>query len=155
MVIVCIGTPNISGDSVAPIAGEILIDMNVDAYVYGTTSRPITGLNYREYYKHIKDIHSGDTIIAIDSALGEKSSAGTVRIVKGGVKPGGALNKSNPKIGLYGILAQVGDISGDAIAELMQTPFELIESLAKKCADVAIKLMENLSKQKIQTQAIG
>lgn len=147
MVIVCIGTPNISGDSVAPIAGEILIDMNVDAYVYGTTSRPITGLNYREYYKHIKAIHADDTIIAIDSALGEKSSAGTVRIVKGGVKPGGALNKTNPKIGLYGILAQVGDISGDAIAELMQTPFELIESLAKKCADVAIKLIDNLNKQ--------
>lgn len=147
MVIVCIGTPNISGDSVAPIAGEILIDMNVDAYVYGTTSRPITGLNYREYYKHIKAIHADDTIIAIDSALGEKSSAGTVRIVKGGVKPGGALNKTNPKIGLYGILAQVGDISGDAIAELMQTPFELIESLAKKCADVAINLIDNLNKQ--------
>lgn len=147
MVIVCIGTPNISGDSVAPIAGEILIDMNVDAYVYGTTSRPITGLNYREYYKHIKVIHADDTIIAIDSALGEKSSAGTVRIVKGGVKPGGALNKTNPKIGLYGILAQVGDISGDAIAELMQTPFELIESLAKKCADVAINLIDNLNKQ--------
>lgn len=147
MVIVCIGTPNISGDSVAPIAGEILIDMNVDAYVYGTTSRPITGLNYREYYKHIKAIHADDTIIAIDSALGEKSSAGTVRIVKGGVKPGGALNKTNPKIGLYGILAQVGDISGDAIAELMQTPFELIETLAKKCADIAIKLIDNLNKQ--------
>lgn len=147
MVIVCIGTPNISGDSVAPIAGEILIDMNVDAYVYGTTSRPITGLNYREYYKHIKAIHADDTIIAIDSALGEKSSAGTVRIVKGGVKPGGALNKTNPKIGLYGILAQVGDISGDAIAELMQTPFELIESLAKKCADIAIRLIDNLNKQ--------
>lgn len=147
MVIVCIGTPNISGDSVAPIAGEILIDMNVDAYVYGTTSRPITGLNYREYYKHIKAIHADDTIIAIDSALGEKSSAGTVRIVKGGVKPGGALNKTNPKIGLYGILAQVGDISGDAIAELMQTPFELIESLSKKCADIAIKLIDNLNKQ--------
>lgn len=147
MVIVCIGTPNISGDSVAPITGEILIDMNVDAYVYGTTSRPITGLNYREYYKHIKAIHADDTIIAIDSALGEKSSAGTVRIVKGGVKPGGALNKTNPKIGLYGILAQVGDISGDAIAELMQTPFELIESLAKKCADIAIRLIDNLNKQ--------
>lgn len=147
MVIVCIGTPNISGDSVAPIAGEILIDMNVDAYVYGTTSRPITGLNYREYYKHIKAIHADDTIIAIDSALGEKSSAGTVRIVKGGVKPGGALNKTNPKIGLYGILAQVGDISGDAIAELMQTPFDLIDSLAKKCADIAIKLIDNLNKQ--------
>lgn len=145
MVIVCIGTPNIVGDSVAPIAGDILINLGVKAFVYGTTARPVTGVNYDSYFKHISAEHSGDTIIAIDSALGVNGDTGVVKVVRGGVSPGGALAKNHAKIGTFGILAQVGTLTDTAINDLMAVPFSLAMALAKRCAIIANRMAQELA----------
>ena len=57
-VILCIGANNITGDSLGPAVGDLLImEYNIDAYVYGHTARPINGLNYVDYVKHIETHH--------------------------------------------------------------------------------------------------
>lgn len=145
MVIACIGTPSVSGDSVAPIVGDILISLGVDAYIYGTTNRPITAINYNDYANAIKVRHADELIIAVDSALGLKKDIGCIKIVRGGVNPGGALKKNLTKIGEIGILAQVGDSKGDALFELMNVPYSHVYSLAKKCVTIICKLLESVS----------
>lgn len=41
-ILLCIGTDLVIGDCLGPIVGEILINRNVNAYVYGTLTRPVT-----------------------------------------------------------------------------------------------------------------
>lgn len=147
MVFICIGTPKIIGDSIAPMAGDLLIELGVNAYVYGTTNRPVTGLNFDSYLQHIKNVHKGDTVIAIDSALGAGEDVGVVKVIRGGVAPGAAIGKKHTKIGTYGILAQVGKTEGDEspMSKLMSVPYSLAESLARRCAKLAIKMSNELS----------
>ena len=51
MVICCIGTPKVKGDSLAPKIGDELIKSNINAFVYGTSQYPITAINYMTFYK--------------------------------------------------------------------------------------------------------
>lgn len=147
MVFICIGTPKIVGDSVAPLAGDLLIKLGVNAYVYGTTERPVTGLNFDSYLQHIKNVHKGDTVIAIDSALGASNDVGAVKVIRGGVAPGAAIGKKHTKIGTYGILAQVGKTEGDEtpMTKLMNVPYSLAESLAGRCAKLAMRMAKELA----------
>ena len=142
MVICCIGTPKVLGDSVAPRVADNLLNKNISAFIYGTTSRPITALNYKDYYKFIKDKHKDEFIIAVDCALGKKENIGAIKIIKNGVCPGKALNKNLDNIGNIGILGQVGDIKKEVYAELKNTPIDLIDNLVFKISDIIIHLVE-------------
>lgn len=142
MVICCIGTPKIKGDSIAPKVGDMLIQKDVEAFVYGTTSRPVTAINYPEYLRHIRRLHQGETVIAVDAALGRKENIGRVSIVRGGVHPGGAMNKNLSKIGTYGLLAQIGDYTKDPMSELNSAQTPLVESLADKCVNLIINILD-------------
>ena len=52
IVVVCFGTPAISGDSLGPEVGSLLrADSSFPAFVYGTLDRPITGKNMGEWMK--------------------------------------------------------------------------------------------------------
>jgi len=142
MVICCIGTPKVIGDSVAPRVADILINGDINAYVYGTSNRPITALNYTDYFAHIQHHHAGEFVIAIDCALGKKSSIGTIRLVREGVSPGKALGKSLSSIGNIGILGQVGDIKKDAFSELKNAPQPLIDTLVAKICSVVLDILK-------------
>lgn len=142
MVIVCIGTPKILGDSVAPLVGDELIRRNINAYVYGTSTSPITSDNYYKFYDHIMEKHKGEPVIAIDSALGKTSGIGQVSIVKDGVAPGCALAKNYAKIGVLGILAQVGssEIRPDIALKIPSS--DLILKLIDKCVNIVVNILD-------------
>ncbi len=142
MVICCIGTPKVIGDSVAPRVADNLLIKNINAFIYGTTDRPITALNYSDYYDYINKKHKNEFIIAIDCALGNKDNIGCVKIIKNGVCPGKALNKNLNNIGNIGILGQVGDIKKEVYSELKNTPIQLIDNLVNKISNIVIHLVE-------------
>ena len=141
MVICCIGTPKVIGDSVAPRVADILLSKNLPAFIYGTTDRPITALNYMDYYNHIITNHKDEFVIAVDCALGDKNNIGCVKIIKNGVSPGKALNKNLENIGDIGILGQVGDIKNEVFTELKNTPIEIINNLVDKITDIILNLV--------------
>lgn len=136
MVICCIGTPKVLGDSVAPKVGDVLLDSNISAYVYGTTARPITALNYLDYYQYILTKHPHDLIIAVDCALGKKENIGKIKLTTKGVCPGKALDKKLSSIGDIGILGQVGDIAGDPLTELKATSPQVVTDLVKDITNI-------------------
>lgn len=141
MVVFCIGTPEISGDSVAPLTGDMLIERGINAYVYGTTKNPICAKNYDEYYSFIIGKHPEHAVIAIDAALGQSVDIGVIKVISGGVSPGKAVGKNLPRIGTIGILAQVGAMCDNPTAALMSVPYSHAISMAKRCADLVESLL--------------
>lgn len=133
----CIGTDLVGGDCLGPIVGQLLIDRNLPAFVYGTLSSPITALNLDKYYEFIKSNHSS-TIIAVDSCVGE--NVGRITVSDGAVKPGAASGKQLP---------EVGDISVTAVTSpyppsdrrFASVRLGFIWALAQKVADTIFALL--------------
>lgn len=151
MVICCIGTPKVLGDSIAPRVGDLLLSRDIKAYVYGTTARPITALNYLDYYDYISAKHPNDLIIAVDCALGKKENIGKIKLTTKGVCPGKALDKKLCSIGDIGILGQVGDIAGDPLSELKSTPKDIISTLISDISKIIFDITDFVARYKAQT----
>lgn len=140
-VILCIGTNKIIGDSLGPCVGDILImEYNIDAYVYGHTSKPINGNNYDDYLSHISKHHKNNFIIAIDACLGIQQDVGKIKFSKNGITAGGALNKGYAKIGDIGIL-------GIVAAANTKNNFEVLKNVDTKVVKVlAISIAQSVQK---------
>lgn len=138
LVFLCLGTTKISGDSIGPKVGDRLKQMNIGAYVYGDTRRQVTSINVEDYAAMLKKRHSGDRIIAVDSALGKSADIGKIKITDAGVKPGGAFNKTRERVGDMGILAVVGDSEKDRLDQLRNSSSELVDELVEKVVGYAL-----------------
>lgn len=145
-VILCIGTTNVSGDSLGPIVGDRLIDeYNIDAYVYGRSNKPVNGINYGEYVKHIKTHHKDSLVIAVDACLGGSKDIGRIKYIMRGLQAGAALNKKLDKIGDIGILGVVGESGKNNLEALMTVSKENITSLSERVAKKVYKIVKELS----------
>ncbi len=136
LVVVCFGTPAIAGDSLGPEVGTILReDKNFPAFVYGTLDRPVTGRNMNEWISFVRETHKGAVLLAVDACLGEASNLGRISVRSDGVCPA-AVGGKKSRFGDVGIIAVVGDKSGDALTELMQANTVYVSELAHKVADL-------------------
>lgn len=136
LVVVCFGTPAIAGDSLGPEVGTILReDKNFPAFVYGTLDRPVTGRNMNEWISFVRETHKGAVLLAVDACLGEASNLGRISVRSDGVCPA-AVGGKKSRFGDVGIIAVVGDKSGDALTELMQANAIYVSELAHKVADL-------------------
>ena len=129
-IIVCIGSPNVSGDSFGPITGQLLCDFfKVPTFVYGTVLSPVTALNLKRALDFIKIKHRGRKIIAVDSAVGQ-ASRDKLRFFYGPLSPGKATGKSLPSLGDFSITATVND----SVTALFTTGLKDIYPLARSVA---------------------
>ena len=108
-VVLCIGSDRVTGDCLGPIVGQMLVEKNANAYVYGTLARPVTALNLEEAVQHIKAEHSEKKVLAIDSSVGRNQDVGKIRVSFGSIAPGSADGKKLPKVGDVSITATVTD----------------------------------------------
>lgn len=137
-VFLCIGTPKIIGDSLGPIVGDELKRRQIDAYVYGTTSHPITALNLHLYKKMLRTYHRNDLIVAIDATMGSMYDIGKIKIKEDGLKPGGAFNKKSTALGDVGIMGIVGENQGDMLLQLKTCDEQFINTLALTIVELII-----------------
>ena len=136
LVVVCFGTPSISGDSLGPVVGSLLReDKRFPAFVYGTLDRPVTGRNMQEWMNFVAAAHKGALLLAVDACLGNASDLGGILIRPDGVCPA-AVGGKKKRFGDVGIIAVVGDKRGDALTELMQANALYVSELAHKVADL-------------------
>lgn len=144
-VILCIGTVNVTGDSLGPKVGDLLIDLyDIDAYVYGTSSRPVNGVNYQKYVDHVRTHHSDDIVIAVDACLGDKEDVGKVKYAIKGLKAGAALKKNLSCIGDIGILGVVAERSDNNLKSLIDAEISTVDSVAEKVAKKVYSLVAHL-----------
>ena len=121
------------------------MEYNIDAYVYGHTARPINGLNYVDYVKHIETHHKNNVIIAVDACLGKKQDVGKIKCSLKGIAAGGALNKNYERIGDIGILGIVGEATkSDNMETLKSVNKHFISAMASSIAKIINKLVSEL-----------
>lgn len=135
-VIMCIGSDRVTGDSLGPIVGEMLVRANVNAFVYGTLTRPVTALNLKNTIDLVNERHPNTKILAIDSSVGRSIDIGHIRVMLGPLKPGSADGKKLPKVGDISITATVTDTK---ITPLTAVRLGLIFSLAETICDSVVK----------------
>lgn len=103
LVVLCIGTDRVTGDSLGPLIGYKLSRKFLPLYtVYGTLDTPVHALNLAETVEKIKKKHPDNCIIAIDASLGSRDHLGFVTLKNGSIQPGAGVRKA---------LTTVGDIS--------------------------------------------
>lgn len=99
LVIVCIGTDRSTGDSLGPLVGSKMLELNTHPHIFGTLDEPVHATNLNDTLKNIQSSFTNPYILAIDACLGKLESVGCVSIGIGPVKPGAAVNKDLPPVG--------------------------------------------------------
>ena len=95
MVFICIGTKNLIGDSIGPLIGENLREIQSDfIHVYGTMDNNINFINGKETIEEIYRKYINPYLITIDAALSNINNKGDIVLGSGYMKIGKALNKS-------------------------------------------------------------
>jgi len=138
-VVICIGSDRVSGDMLGPLVGSSLREeYHLPCPVYGAVGESVNGLNLEEYLAMIGRRHKGSRLIAVDAALGKGEDIGRIRLKKGGIKAGGALDREGEKIGDVGIVGVVAEEREpkDVYSALLGVPFDLVEALSKRIAEM-------------------
>lgn len=142
IVVVCIGTMRVTGDSVGPRVGDILKESGAPCYVYGDSLSNINAHKLDVYENLLKVCHSGDIVIAVDAALGNSKDVGRVKVTGNGLRPGRALGRKNEKIGDIGVLAVVGQKCEDNFSQLAERSEDFACAMARKAADVTLSIVK-------------
>ena len=120
-----------------PLVGSALReDYDLPVPVYGAVGESVNGVNLDSYVKMIKKRHAGSALIAVDAALGKESDVGKIRLKRGGVKAGGALNRKSDAVGDLGIVGIVAKESDpkDVVSALLAVPFDFVSEIAATIA---------------------
>ncbi|MGE5544888.1 MAG: spore protease YyaC [Bacillota bacterium] len=100
VVVLCIGTDRSTGDSLGPLVGTRLKQLNYTGFdVFGTLEQPVHAVNLVSVVEHIKDKYHNPIIIAVDACLGKADRVGYINVKPGVLYPGTALQKSLPAVG--------------------------------------------------------
>ena len=96
VVILCIGTNKLIGDSIGPVVGQKLKEekMKEIVYIYGDMKETVNFKNAKEIIEDIFKTYKKPFIITIDSALGTKTMVSKIVVNKGIVRLGKSLGRS-------------------------------------------------------------
>ena len=72
----------------------------------------------------------------MDAALGKAGDVGTIRLKRGGIRAGGAMEKPLERVGDVGIVGVVAEerAPNEVYAALLAVPYDLVASLAARIA---------------------
>lgn len=112
IVILCIGSDRITGDSLGPYVGYRLSQHHLPStFIYGTLQAPVHALNLRETVEEIYSRHPHCLLIAIDASIGSKNHLGYITVCSGALHPGAGVHKDLPAVGdisITGIVCSSG-----------------------------------------------
>lgn len=121
IVLLCIGSDRITGDSLGPLVGHQLSRYRwKNIHVCGTLDYPVHALNLESTLSQLKKRHPCALFIAIDASLGSQKHVGFITVGTGPICPGAGVHKSLPPVGdifITGIL----NVSGTFEHLLLQT----------------------------------
>ncbi len=146
-VILCIGSDLSVGDSLGPVTGTKLKERlaNLNCYVYGTLSKPITAHEVRYMNDFLRATHPDSTIIAIDAAVGVSGDIGLIKISKRGLNPGSGANKKLSKVGDISIMGIVAEKSVFNYSLFSATRLNIVYKMADIiCEGICSYIFESL-----------
>ncbi|GAA0101426.1 hypothetical protein UT300012_21410 [Paraclostridium bifermentans] len=146
IVVVCIGSSKVIGDSVGPRVGSILLhDDRFTRPVYGTMENPVQSFNLKSIVDFINMKHPKSTILAIDSTISDKYREGSIYFNTESLSPGKGISKDLDKVGdmcIKAVVLQVEDFSetnkNELVKDLYKVSEEFIDRLVRRIASAII-----------------
>ncbi|MBO8158467.1 spore protease YyaC [Thermosyntropha sp.] len=109
-IFICIGSDRHLLDCFGPLVGTMIKEKTSELSVYGTLENPLNSQNLSEHLQKIRNTHYSEYIeIAVDASLGSREDLGIIKIRKGPILPGKALDKKLPPVGQIAITGIVGE----------------------------------------------
>jgi len=145
-VVVCIGSDKVSGDMLGPLVGSSLREeYGLGCPVYGAVGESVNGRNLAEYLAMLRDRHPAASVIAVDAALGKADDVGTIRLKRGGIRAGGAMEKPHGRVGDVGIVGVVAEERApeEVYAALLAVPYDFVAALAERIAEMIYAVLGN------------
>ena len=136
IIILCIGSDRITGDSLGPLIGYQLSPYCSRVFhVYGTLDDPVHALNLPDRISYIHSRHPEALLVAIDASRGSRRHQGYITIGNGAIRPGAGAGKTLPEVGDIFITGIV-NVSGSFEQLLLQTTrlatiFHMAESISQ------------------------
>lgn len=131
LVVVCIGTDRATGDSLGPLIGYKLSDLNTpNVTVYGNLDYPVHAKNLNETVEEIKKNHPTALILSIDACLGTMQNVGCISIGEGSIRPGAGVKKDLPSVGHLHIIGIVNFSSLMNMVVLQNTRLSVVMKMA-------------------------
>lgn len=131
-IILCIGTDRSTGDSLGPLVGTKLQNLNFQkTAIYGTLDEPVHAVNLQETLDTIYSQYNDPFILAIDACLGRAESVGYIRIKEGPLQPGTGVNKDLPNVGNIQIVGIVNVGGFMEYMVLQNTRLSLVMKMAE------------------------
>ncbi len=144
IVFLCIGTDRSTGDSLGPLIGYKLKQMNVTGVtVFGTLDRPVHAMNLDNYLAVLKNCYEDDLIVAVDASVGNREHVGYVTLGKGALKPGLGVSKELKSVGDIFITGIVGSCGSYDPLMLQSVRLSVVMQMAD-CISRGIGLVEKL-----------
>lgn len=127
----CIGTTQVTGDSLGPLIGSQLEQLHLpQTTIYGTLEAPVHALNLEWKWQAAKKKHPDSCFIAIDASFGPKAQLGNICVENCPVHPGRGVGKCLPPIGDISITGVVCQNCVMRHRQLEHTPFSSIQRQA-------------------------
>lgn len=131
LVIICIGTDRATGDSLGPLIGYKLLDLDFDSvHVYGNLDTPVHAKNLEEITQQVQFCHPNALVIAIDACLGTMQNVGSIAIGEGAIRPGAGVQKDLQPIGNLHITGIVNFSSFMNMVVLQNTRLSIVMRMA-------------------------
>lgn len=142
IVVVCIGTDRVSGDSLGPLVGTLLTEECRHAKVYGTLHNPVHAQNLSETIALIKKEHADAFVIAVDACLGKAANVEKIIFLDKPLKPGTGVNKDLPEVGNVNIqgIVNIGGFLPQLVIQntRMNTIYNMAKIIAATLAQTII-----------------
>lgn len=142
IIIVCIGTDRVSGDSLGPMVGTLLMEECRSAKVYGTLHAPVHAQNIEETIAMIGKEHPDAFVIAVDACLGKVANVEKIMFINQPLKPGTGVHKDLPEIGNVNIqgIVNIGGFMPQLVIQntRMNTIYNMSRIIAGTLAQIVI-----------------
>ena len=149
VVVVCIGTDLVTGDSYGPLVGTLLKQKNISQVaVYGTLEDPVHALNIEKTIQQVESVHPSSFIICVDASLGKKENIGALNLINRPLQPGAGVGKDLPSIGHCSIKGIVNVSGKQEFHVLQNTRLHLVWKLAELTVASLSKALSGFAKMK-------
>lgn len=160
-VVLCIGSDLSVGDSLGPVTGTKLKEKiaNLNCYVYGTLSKPITAHEVKYMNEFLKQTHPQSPVIAVDAAVGLAGDIGLIKVARRGIKPGSGANKKLNKVGdvsVMGIIAERSVFNYSLFsATRLNVVYTMADIISEGIADFVLDYIKNKNGAESNTAAFA
>lgn len=151
IVILCVGTNKLIGDSIGPIVGQKLTRLLNDkenVKIYGNTRETLNLQNARHILEKIPYIYQAPFIITIDAALGPKEMIESIFITTGKIKIGEALGHSigyYSNINIKGIVGEYQENLKENLDTLSEVKRKCIHKLSNQITYEVCQMVEQIN----------